>query len=134
HDRFDRGDIIVGITHCPALLNEYLEAEGALADPLADTGADYVYVAFDVRFLPDGRQSEARGEIEEALDQALRSTRSGRLVGGAHGLTWAYVDLLLYDGGTSIEVVKEMLKQRGLPSGTRLEYFAKEKRNQRIKL
>jgi hypothetical protein len=134
HERFARGDIIVGTTCLARLVNEYVDAEGELEDPLAGMNADYVYAAFDVQFLPQGKQSEARGEIEEALDAALREAASGRLIGGAHGLQCAYVDLLLFDAGKSLAIAEQVLRARGLPAGTRLEYFAKEKRVQRVVL
>ena len=83
HTRFLRGDIAIGTTMHPRLINEYLKAEGELEDPLKGTGADYVFVAFDSSILPAGREADARGKIEDALDQALRSAGSGRLLGGA---------------------------------------------------
>src|SRR6266403_1272916 len=73
HNRFARGDIIVGSTTHPKLTNEYLQADGELQNPLTDTGADYIFVSFDVHILPEGKQSVARGAIEDALDQALKS-------------------------------------------------------------
>lgn len=134
HGRFARGDIIVGNTRCPALLNEYLEAKGALPDPLAGTGADYVYAAFDARVLPDGQQSETRGAIEDLLDAALRGVAGGQLIGGAHGAERAYIDLLLFDGDASMGVVEQILREQGLPPGTRIEYFAKERKRDGVTL
>jgi hypothetical protein len=116
----------------PRLINEYLRAEGELKDPLAGTGADYVFVAFDGRGAPPGDQSGARGKIEDALDQALRACASGRLLGGASGTSRAYVDLLLFDGAASLEIVRQVLQEQPLPAGSSLNYFAKEKRGHRF--
>ena len=93
-----------------------------------------MYAAFDTQFLPEGKESEARGEIEEALDTALRSTANGRLLGGAHGTRYAYVDLLLFNGAESVGIVEQVLRERNVPAGSRLEYFAKEKREQGLTL
>ncbi len=134
HDRFPRGDIIIGTTMHPRLLNEYLRASGALPDPLAGTGADYVYAAFDVRILPRGEQSAARGVIEDALNLALRNAQSGRLLGGAFGARYAYIDLLLFDGQNSLAIVRDVLRQQNLPAGTAINFFAKEKIGQRVVL
>ena len=131
HRQFLRGDIILGSTANMKIINEYLEAAGELKDPLAGTGADYVFVAFDVRILPAGNQAHARGEIEDALDNALRSSGSGRLLGGALGSENAYIDLLLFDGLASVEIVIETLRDKKLPAGTSVNYFAKEKRGYR---
>lgn len=128
HLRFLRGDIVVGSTRQPKLIKEYLRSEGALEDPLAGTGADYIFVSFDVKFLPSGKQVATRGQIEDALDSALKEENSGRNLGGAFGTRFGYIDLLLYDGRTSIEIVEKVLKSRQLPAGTAINFFAKEKR------
>lgn len=130
-DKFLRGDIIAGTTMHINLVNEYLKTEGSLKDPLAGTGADYVFVAFDNSILPKGNQAHARGEIEDALDAALRSSANGRLLGGAHGTEKAYIDLLLLDGQASTEIVINVLRERKLPAGTSINYFAQEKRGYR---
>jgi hypothetical protein len=127
HDRFPRGDIIVGTTMHQRLLEDYSEAEGNLENPLNDSGADYVYVAFPSKILPKGEESETRGKIEDALDLILRSQASGRLLGGAYGTRNAYVDLLVFDGRRSFELIRNELKKLGLPAGTSLNYFCREK-------
>ena len=127
-------DIAVGSTMHPRLINEYLGAEGELEDPLSGTGADYVFVTFDARILPAGAEATARGEIEDALDQALKTSASGRLLGGAWGTTNAYIDLLLFDGPASLEMVQQVLREKSVPAGSTINYFAKEKRDSRIVL
>jgi hypothetical protein len=132
HTRFLRGDIVIGSTTHPVLINEYLNAEGELKDPLKGVGADYIFVAFDSRILPAGNEAGARGQIEDALDQALKSSSSGRLLGGAWGRQNAYIDLLLFDGATSVEIVKQVMRDKALPPGSSINYFAKEKRGHRV--
>ncbi len=134
HGRFLRGDIAIGSTMHPRLINEYLEAEGEMEDPLSGTGADYVFVAFDARILPAGAEATARGEIEDRLDQALKASASGRLLGGGWGTTNAYIDLLLFDGPASLEIVQQVLREKSVPAGSTINYFAKEKRGHRIVL
>ena len=134
HGRFLRGDIAIGSTMHPGLINEYLEAEGEMEDPLSGTGADYVFVAFDARILPAGAEATARGEIEDGLDQALKASASGRLLGGGWGTTNAYIDLLLFDGPASLKIVQQVLREKSVPAGSTINYFAKEKRGHRIVL
>jgi len=134
HQQFLRDDVITGSTSNYRLIQEYLDAEGELSDPLAGTGADYVFVSFDAKFRPDGKQSEARGVIEDALAEAMKSDSNGRLLGGAFGTQNAYIDLLLFDGSNSLETVRRVLKDQNLPSGTSINYFAKEKRGHKIVL
>jgi len=128
HGCFLRGDIVIGQTMQPRLINEYLQAEGRLKDPLAGTGADYVFVSFDVGILPKGKQVDARGAIEDALDAALRAEHRGRLLGGAMGSRFAYIDLIVFDGAASLETVKRILKEKNLPAGTAVNFFANEKK------
>jgi len=132
HKQFLRGDVIAGSTTNYRLIEEYLNAEGELSDPLVGAGADYVFVAFDAKFLPDGKQSEARGAIEDSLAEAMKSDSNGRLLGGAFGTQNAYIDLMLFDGVNSLETVRRVLENHNLPSGTSINYFAKEKRGHKI--
>ena len=131
---FLRGDLIAGTTMNMRLINEFLESEGEMEDPLTGTGADYVFVSFDAGILPKGRQVDARATIEDGLDGALRAEASGRLVGGGLGREFAYVDLLLFDGNKSLDIVQRVLREHNLPAGTTINYFAKEKRHQRVVL
>jgi hypothetical protein len=132
HTRWLRGDIVAGTTVNFPLINEYTNAQGNMKDPLAGTGADYVFVAFAASILPPGRQVEIRAQIEDALDAAFRSSASGRLLGGATGTVNAYIDLLLLDGANSIEIIRRTLREKGLPASSSINYFAKEKQMCRI--
>jgi len=128
HTQFLRGDILIGQAAQPQLINEYLKAHGKLKDPLAGTGADYVFVTFPVGILPKGKQVDARGAIEDALNDALESAHSGRVLGGALGSKFGYVDLLIYDGSASLEIIRRILIEQNLPSGTAINFFAEEKK------
>jgi hypothetical protein len=119
-----RRDIIAGTT-CQIVLIAESESGHLEADPLEGTGAEYVYVAFPASHLPVGNEVAARAEIEEALDSALTSAAAGRVLGGALGLDHAYIDILIFDGRRSLEIIEGTLKPRALPAGTTLERFAK---------
>jgi len=134
HDRFRRSDIIGGTTYSMKLINQFLESEDKLEDPLADTGADYVFVQFPSEILPEGNQVEVRGEIEDALDEALSSAGCGRLIGGALGTQFAYIDLLLFDETEGLNIIQKVLRDRALPKGTSIDFFADSKRDRRIVL
>jgi hypothetical protein len=129
-----RGDIFVGSTSIMPLIRDFMEGGGQMKDPLAGTGADYVYIAFDISFLPKGGEADARGEIEDALSAVLGPAGSGQHIGGAMGRRLAYIDLLLFDGANSIALVLETLRRQGLPEGTSINYFAHEKRGHRVVL
>jgi hypothetical protein len=128
HDRFARGDIFIGRTTNEPLLHEYLEADGVLVDPLAGTGADYVYVTIGIEHLPSGEEVPTRSVFEDALDERLRTENLGRLLGGAMGSRFGYIDLLIVDGERSVTAIERILKEKNAPGGMQLFYFAKEKR------
>lgn len=131
---FPRGDLVVGTTMNMQLINEYLASEGDMEDPLAGTGAHYVFVSFDAGILPEGKQVDARAAIEDGLDAALRAAASGRLMGGGLGREFAYVDLLLLDGKNSLSIVQRVLREHQLPPGTAINFFAKESKGHRVVL
>jgi hypothetical protein len=88
--------------------------------------ADLVYVAFPSSHLPSGAEVNTRSAIEDALESALEAESSGQLLGGALGIDHAYIDLLLFDGESSLMIVKDVLRQARTPRAkTRIEYFAK---------
>jgi hypothetical protein len=41
----------------------------------------------------------------------------------------AYIDLLLYDGAASFEIVKPVMRDKALPPGSSINYFASGKGN-----
>lgn len=125
-ENFPRSDLFTLLTVAPNLFEEHREAKGDLPDPLVDTGATYLYVAYDSGYAPAGEELETRCEIEEALDAALKAESSGRCIGGGMGLRRTYVDLLIYDGERSMEIIRETLRALGLPGDTALEFFASQ--------
>lgn len=123
HD-FPRGDTLVGTTCIPHVVFDLLENQGILPeDPLADTGAEFVYLAVDSSVFPDGKQSEVRGDIEDALTDRLAQDASGRVLGGAFGLHASYIDLILFDGDRSRELIQSTLADLQLHSKARLGTF-----------
>lgn len=112
-----RGDTLFGSTCIGSLLTEFLNNGGKFEeDPLEGTGAQLAYVAIDSSVFPDGAQVEVRGNIEDALGEALEREHSGRTLGGAFGSQHSYIDLLLFDGANSrriVETVLDSLQLRG---------------------
>ena len=125
-----RQDIIAGTT-CQIVLIAESETGHLDPDPLEGSGAEYLYLAFPASHLPKGNEVSARAELEEALDAALAAARSGRVLGGALGLKHAYVDVVIFDGARSIDLIEATLKPFNLPEGTTLERFAKARAAER---
>ena len=131
---YPRSDLLTLTTAAPDLFRDHREAKGELEDPFAGTGADYVYVSFDKNLLTVGNEVEERGELEDLLDGVLKSRRSGQCVGGGFGLRRGYVDLLIFDGKRSMDLIVGALRGSRFAKGASIEYFAKEKRKQAVRL
>lgn len=131
---FPRGDIMTQNTCVPKLFNEFMESAGEYEDPLKGTGAYYVYISIDKSFFPKGEEVSRRGEIEEAVEKALAKIDGGRCVGGAFGTERSYSDFLIFDGDRSLNAIQQVLREQRVPAGTMIEFFAREKRGQRIAL
>lgn len=117
-----RGDTVVGSTCIPNLVGEFLDNDGRLTeDPLPDTGAEFVYVAVDGSVFPDGEQIDVRTNIEDTINDALRTQCGGRSVGGAFGINESYIEFLLFDGDNSRSIISATLNELQLGSRSRLE-------------
>jgi hypothetical protein len=64
----------------------------------------------------------------------LKSEQSGRVLGGAFGTQFAYLDLMLFDGQNSVRLVERVLREQNLPAGTAINFFAREKHSHRVVL
>ncbi len=116
-----RGDTIVGSSCIPKIIFEYIEFKGKLQDnPLKGTGAEFAYVAIKSSVFPEGQQMDVRANIEEKINGALMQNLSGRTVGGASGVHESYIDLLLFDGEQSNQLVLRTLAELQLDGQSRL--------------
>jgi hypothetical protein len=133
-ERYPRSDLFTLTTAAPELFRTYMDEKDEMSDLPEGSGADYIYVSIDRAFFPKGEEVAKRGEIEEAIDAGFKSKNAGRLLGGGLGSERGYIDLLIYDGARSLENLRTTLKQFGVPAGTMIEFFAREKRARRIAL
>lgn len=119
-----RGDTIVGTTCIPHIIFDYLENEGRLSeDPLADTGAEFGYIAIDGSVFPEGEQVDVRGNIEDAVNDALADAGCGRSLGGAFGAQESYVEFILFDAEQGQQILEKTLTDLQLTGRSRIERF-----------
>ena len=122
--RHRRGDVFIGTTCIPSVINDFLNDNGRLSDdPLAGTGAELLYIRIDGSVFPEGSEAHVRGNIEDALDDALRAQASGRILGGAMGRKFGYVDVLIFDGEASRHLIEETLNNLQLQNRSAIELF-----------
>lgn len=119
NDAFPRADTISGTSCNMKLIGDYLRSEGDMEDPLEGTGARFIYIGINRDQFPEGAEVDFRGDIEDSLDKTLRENKAGRVFGGAFGLMSGYIDLVIYDGHHSIDLIQQILDERDLED----EYF-----------
>lgn len=122
-----RGDTVAGSSRFFRLLGSYFDAEGPCEHPLPDLGVDLVFIAIPAAHFPKGEEVTARGEIEDDLIAALEAEASGISLGGATGHKNCYIDLALYDGDRSLEIVRSVLRKHCLPKLTKIHFFTTDR-------
>lgn len=123
HD-FPRADTIAGSTCNMHLVSDYFNSQGEMEDPLDESGAQFIYLTINPAIFPDGQQVEVRGRIEDALQDVLSSNLSGRVFGGALGLSAAYIDLVIFDGNESLRLIEQAMDEQELSEHYSIEPFA----------
>lgn len=124
---FPRSDLMTLSTSNSKLVWEYLNAEGDYESPIKGTGADFIFISFPMSILPKGAEVDFRADLEDSLETQLKASGAGQLFGGSLGEVNAYIDLAIYDGERSIEIIKSVLKERSLPSETTIHFFDKDR-------
>ncbi|MEM7012562.1 MAG: hypothetical protein AAF585_13890 [Verrucomicrobiota bacterium] len=123
-DRALRADTIVGSSGCMAVVDSYLEdGKPANDDPVDRLGAEYVFVALDVRNLPEDDVVGGRGAIDDRIIDVFEANQSGLSIGGATGMINAYIDLLILDGQNSIDQISAVVASFDLPYGATIHPF-----------
>jgi len=124
---FPRSDTFIGTTSNFNLVRDFLNNNGVIDSPIAGTGADFIYVSGDREILPEGGEVDFRADIEDALSEALEPEGYGKVFGGASGRVNFYIDIAIFDGDKSIEIIKSVLRSRNLPKSTVIRYFEKDR-------
>lgn len=131
---YPRADIYVGSTQNFGLMCDYADAEGPIENPIKGLGVDLVFVSFPIASLPEGEEVAYRGKIEDEVIEALGVDYSGESIGGATGVDWAYIDLMLYDGQRSIDKVVKVLRRLKLPKDTHIRWFTSDKADKVVRI
>jgi hypothetical protein len=122
-----RSDTVAGSSRYFRLLGDYFDEQGPCAHPLPDLGIDLVFIAIPTQHFPKGTEVNGRGEIEDDLIAALEAEASGISLGGATGNKNCYIDLALYDGDRSLEIIKTVLRKHRVPKQTKIHFFTSDR-------
>ena len=79
-----------------------------------------------------GQEVDYRCDIEDAISEVLDANSGGKVFGGATGYVNFYIDVLIYDGDESLEIIKSVLRSRNLPDDTTIHYFEKGREIHRL--
>lgn len=99
-----RSDIYVGSTLIPDLLK-------VTQDPLKNTGASYVYLAFNNQNIAKNNLVHERSRIADRVEEVLKEKQLGYLVGEATGIHDSYLDFVVVDVIEGIKAIEENLAQ-----------------------
>jgi hypothetical protein len=86
-------------------------------------GETFAYVKIDGSEGLGGSKFADRGEIEDALTEALAPDKLGMHIGGGTGVRYSYVDLALTDLARGVEVVRRTLQAGKVPNRTWVLFF-----------
>jgi len=121
---FPRGDIYVGSTEHMKLIGDFANNHGPIENPIAGSGAEFVFLQFPQAVVNDGSETDDRGKIEDGIESFL-SHEYGHILGGATGTDAIYIDLLLFDGQNSRDLISQSMKEQGLADQYQIFSFVK---------
>ena len=68
----------------------------------------------------------SRGEIEDDPIAALKAEASGFSLCGTTSFKNCYIDLALYDGDRSLDIIKTVLRKHRVPKQTNIHFFTSD--------
>ena len=90
----------------------------------------FCYLKMDGSEGLTGERFSDKGDIEDALDERLRSAKLGCFVGGGTGLRYSYVDFSLTDLWRSIPIIREVLRAGNLTRRSWIQFYDSEWQNE----
>ncbi|SET58076.1 hypothetical protein [Thorsellia anophelis] len=108
-----RQDSVIGITRFSEFLMAYKEEIGGKQNTLFERAAELgVYPCFIYYPHNDEDIVNARYNIEETLGELLEGANLAHIIGGETGITNSYIDLLVYDKDSALEVLQTYFKDK----------------------
>jgi hypothetical protein len=117
-----QADLFVGKSPNPAMWIAAHSGGPFYSERFSRCGETFCYLKVDRAEGLDGSTFADKGDIEDAVDEALVSRGLGCQVGGM-GLRYAYVDLALTDVPAAIAAIRERMQAGGLPRRSWVLFF-----------
>lgn len=95
-----RLDVVAGSTACPPLINGYMSADDETMDALHADGVTAGFVAFALEGFTGEDKTQKIFDFRDALEKRLEEACGKdvvKLIGGATGLHFGYVDFIAWD-------------------------------------
>jgi hypothetical protein len=126
-ERRPRSDLYVAVTGALDTWQAAHSSGGFYSACHSRCGETFCYVKLDGR---EGLSSTSlfgdRGEIEDALNQALDEERLGCVTGGGTGQRYSYIDLALTDLRLGVNMARETLQRARVPHCSWILFFDAE--------
>ncbi len=93
------------------------------ADCFSKFDEQFLFLKIDGSEGLEGSSFGDRSEIEDTLNAALHADACGCVIGGGTGLRYSYVDLAAVDVANTIEVVRRVGVNGGLPARSWIQFY-----------
>jgi hypothetical protein len=122
-----QSDLFVGSSMVPGLFDEMVSSEPFRSTDFSTCGEAFIYLKIDGINGLDGSIFSDKTEIEDALDEPLRTAKIGCVVGGGTGLRYSYIDFAVTDIESAVKVIRTTLQAGKIPNRCWLMYFDSDK-------
>jgi hypothetical protein len=121
-----RSDLLVGRTMYTPMWQFAHGPWPFFSERFSSWGETFCYLKIDGVNGLAGSSFGDRGDIEEALDRALKQAEVGCVTGGGTGLRYSYVDLALVDLKAGLALAREVLQDGRAPLRSWFLFFDAE--------
>lgn len=105
-----QSDMLLGKSMYPEMWMATRAPQPFYSDVYSRSGETFCYLKLDGSEGLDEEHFADKGEVEDAIDAALREAGVGCFVGGGTGLRYSYLDLALDDIERGAEIVRGILR------------------------
>jgi hypothetical protein len=117
-----QADVLLVSTFMPEMMKCFLSGSSFASVRFFRTDELVLYLKYESAEKDPRHALAKRRVLEDALDAALVSERSGRVVGSGMGVAHSYVDLVLDRVERGVEVVREVVRRVGTGARSTLEF------------
>jgi hypothetical protein len=120
----ERQDLIAAVTGHRAMWMPAHKGILFFSDRYSRCGETFCYVKIDgANGLGDDCPFADRGEMEDAIDEALKPEKLGCTIGGGTGIRYSYIDLALVDLGRGLQAIRKRLRSGRIPKRSWIQFF-----------